>query len=216
MPSCLLKKLCRHGIPEELLSDRGTNFLSSLIQEICRMLDVKINMSGYHPQTDGLVEKFNSTLINMIAKSCDVRDRDWDIYLPYLLFAYQVSAQESTKESPFFLIYGRDARIPTDSVLTHVRSPYAVDVDDYKEDLLSGLSLAWELAQANIQKAQASQKRNYDRKCTEEVNLKAGDRVMIYMPAESQGKNWKLSRPFHGPYRVLKVTPTNVEVRQSC
>ncbi len=56
--------ICRHGIPEELLSDRGTNFLSTLIQEICQLLGVKkINTSGYHPQTDGLVEKFNSTLI---------------------------------------------------------------------------------------------------------------------------------------------------------
>ena len=62
--------VCRHGIPEELLSDRGTNFLSSLIQEICQVLSVKkINTSGYHPQTDGLIEKFNATLINMIAKS---------------------------------------------------------------------------------------------------------------------------------------------------
>ena len=89
----------------------------------------------------------------MIAKSCDVRDWDWDIYLPYLLFAYQVSAQESTRESPFFLMYGRDARIPTDSVLYHVQSPYAIDVEDYKEELLSGLTLAWKLARANIQKA---------------------------------------------------------------
>ena len=154
-----------------------------------------------------------STLINMIAKSCDVRDRDWDIYLPYLLFAYRVSAQESTREPPFFLMYGRDARIPTDSVLYHVRSSYAIDVEDYKEELLSGLTLAWKLARANIQKAQGTQKQNYDRKCTKDVNLKAGDRVMVFMPAESQGKNWKLSRQFHGLYRVLQVTPTNAEVR---
>ena len=65
--------VCRHGIPEELLSDHGANFLSTLIQEVCQLLGVeKINTSGYHPQTDGLVEKFNSTLISMIAKSCDV------------------------------------------------------------------------------------------------------------------------------------------------
>ena len=96
--------ICRHGIPEELLSDRGTNFLSSIIQEICLLLGVKkINTSGYHPQTDGLVEKFNSTLTNMIAKSCDICDRDWDDYLPCLLFAYRVSVQHSTNESPFFL-----------------------------------------------------------------------------------------------------------------
>ena len=61
--------VCRHGIPEELLSDRGANFLSTLVREVCKLLGVKkINTSGYHPQTDGLVEKFNSTLINMVAK----------------------------------------------------------------------------------------------------------------------------------------------------
>jgi transposase InsO family protein len=77
--------VCRHGTPEELLSDRGTNFLSSVIQEVCQLLNIKkINTSGYHPQTDGLVEKFNSTLIQMIAKSCTVSDRDWDNHLPYL------------------------------------------------------------------------------------------------------------------------------------
>lgn len=205
--------VCRHGLPEELLSDRGANFLSTLIQEICKVLGVKkINTSGYHPQTDGLVEKFNSTLTNMIAKSCDIRERDWDDHLPFVLFAYRVSAQESTKESPFFLTHGRDPRIPTETVLTFNRSPYAIDVDDYKADLCSSLSAAWKLAKANIKKAQVSQKSYYDRS-SKAVNLKPGDRVMVFMPAERQGKTWKLSRPFHGPYRVLNVTDTNVEAR---
>ena len=53
--------ICRHCVPEELLSDRGANFLSELIQGICDLLGMKkVNTSGYHPQTDGLVEKFNS------------------------------------------------------------------------------------------------------------------------------------------------------------
>lgn len=205
--------ICLHGIPEQLLSDRGSNFLSSLIQEICNQLGVKkVNTSGYHPQTDGLVEKFNSTLINMIAKSCSIQDRDWDEHLPFLLFAYRVSAQESTRESPFFLLYGRDARIPTATVLSHVRSPYLVDISDYKEDVMVGLSSAWQLAQENIKKGQFKQKKFYDQ-ASKVVDIRPGDRVMVYMPSEKQGKDWKLSRPFHGPYRVLKVTPTNVEVR---
>ncbi len=205
--------VCRHGIPEELLSDRGANFLSSLMQEICRLLGVKkINTSGYHPQTDGLVEKFNSTLINMMAKSCEVKDRDWDERLPYLLFAYRVSAQESTKESPFCLLYGRDPRIPTETVVSYVRSPYVVDLDEYKEEFLNHMSHAWKLALENIQKAQVTQKKSYDKKARE-VDLKVGERVMVLMPSETQGKNWKLARPFHGPYRVIKVTPSNAEVR---
>ena len=210
--------VCRHGIPEELLSDRGTNFLSSVIQEVCQLLNIKkINTSGYHPQTDGLVEKFNSTLIQMIAKSCTVSDRDWDTHLPishlpYLLFAYRVSAQASTRESPFFLVYGRDARLPTETVLSHVRSPYMVDVDDYKSDLLCSLSLAWKLAAENNQAAQNRQKKYYDR-LANEVELKVGDRVMVYMPSELQGDEHKLRRPYYGPYRVLNVTETNAEVR---
>ena len=205
--------ICRHGIPEELLSDRGANFLSNLVLELCKILGVKkINTSGYHPQTDGMVERFNSTLTSMIAKSCDIRDRDWDDHLPFLLFAYRASAQDSTKESPFFLLHGRDPRIPTETVLSFNRSPYAVDIEDYKVELCSSLSSAWKLAQGNIKRAQTTQKRCYDQSA-KKVSIKPGDRVMVHMPAEVQGKTWKLARPFHGPYRVLTVTDTNAEVR---
>ena len=69
--------VCRHGVPEELLSDRGANFLSEVIKGVCEILRVKkINTSGYQPQTDGLVEKFNSTLINIVAKCCTVKQHD--------------------------------------------------------------------------------------------------------------------------------------------
>ena len=204
--------VCRHGIPEQLLSDRGANFLSSLMQEVCKLLGVKkLNTSGYHPQTDGLVEKFNSTLINMIAKSSEQNPCDWDSKLPYVLFAYRTCAQESTRESPFFLVYGRDPRIPTSTVLSQQKSVYEVDIDDYKREAVLNLSQAWKLAQGNIKRAQEQQKKKYDRNA-KDVNLNIGDRVMVYMPSEMQGKNWKLARPFHGPYRVIAKTPNNVEV----
>ena len=199
--------VCRHGIPEELLSDRGANFLSNLIQEICQVLGVKkINTSGYHPQTDGLVEKFNATLISMIAKSTS-DGAEWDTRPPYVLFAYRASLQESTKESPFFLLYGRDPRVPTSTVLTYQRSPYTIDIDDYKSEMMTSLSQAWKLAQENINVAQKYQKTQYDKK-TRETNLKVGDRVMVLMPTEAKGEKRKLARPFHGPFRVLTVTPT--------
>ena len=210
--ACLLTEhvISRHGVPEELLSDRGTNFLSELIAEICKVLGMKkINTSGYHPQTDGLVEKFNPTLINMIAKSCEIHAHDWDEHLAHLLIAYRVSAQESTKESPFYLLYGRDPRIPTETALSHSTSPYNVDPDDYKVELMASLTNAWKVAKEHIVKAQQSQKHYYDRK-SKPTTLKVGDRVM---PAEVRGKNRKLVRPFHGPYRVLNLTPTNAEVR---
>ena len=100
---------CRHGAPQELLSDRGANFLSEIVLEVCKLLNMKkVNTSGYHPQTDGLVERFNCTLSHMIAKCAQKNGSDWDKNLPFLLFAYRATIQESTRESPFYLLYGRD------------------------------------------------------------------------------------------------------------
>ena len=205
--------ICRHGVPEELLSDRGTNFLSDLILELCSLLGMKkINTSGYHPQTDGLVEKFNSTLQSMIAKSTDPNGMEWDKRLPLLLFAYRSIVQESTKESPFFLVYGRDRRLPTGSLLEQSPVAYPVDAEDYRTELVSTLIKTRELALESIQKAQEKQRRFYDRQ-SRNPKFQVGDRVMVFMPSETIGKDRKLARPYHGPYRVINITPTNAEVQ---
>ena len=168
VPLFLEHIVCRHGIPEELLTDTGTKFLSNLIQEICQVLGLKkINMSGYHLQTDGLVEKFNAALINMLAKSTP-DGTDWDTRLPYMLFTYCASLQESTKESPFFLLYGRNTRVPTSTVLTYQRSPYTVGIDHYRSELIVHLSQAWKVAQDSIKVAQKHQKTQKDSKCESE------------------------------------------------
>ena len=126
-----------------------------------------------------------------------------------LLFTYRASLQESTKESPFFLLYGRDPCVPTSTVLTYQRSPYTVD---YKSEMMTNLNQAWKLAQENIKAAQKLQKTQYD-KNTRDGILKVGDRVMVLMPTEAKGEKRKLAWPFHGPFRVLTVTSTNAEVR---
>ena len=91
--------VCRHGVPSQLLSDRGAAFLSYLMTEICKLLDTdKLNTTVYHPQTNGLTERFNRTLTSMLAKKVEQSGRDWDQHLPYILFAYRASMQESVKE----------------------------------------------------------------------------------------------------------------------
>ena len=85
---------CRHGAPKELPSDRGANFLSEIVLEVCKLLNIKkVNTSGYHSQTDGLVERFNCTLSHMIAKCAEKNGSDWDKHLPFLLFAYHATIQ---------------------------------------------------------------------------------------------------------------------------
>ena len=205
--------ISRHGVPEYLLSDRGPNFLSNLVQQVCKLVGTsKINTSGYHPQCDGLVEKFNSTLINMLSKSVGKYGRDWDCHLPYLLFAYRVAIQDSTQASPFYLLYGREPRVPTETALSQPRTPYQVEFSDYCAELVANLSDAWALAHENIAKAQNKQKRQYDKRSLGH-QLKVGDRVMVYFPGQVKGKAWKFARPHCGPYKVLSLTPTNAEVQ---
>ena len=107
--------ICRHGCPRELLTDQGTHFVNELIDSMCNRIGVRHRLSTpYHPQTNGLVERFNRTLCEMLAKYTYQYQQDWDIFLPSALFAYRTMRQNTTRYEPFYLTYGRDAVLPID------------------------------------------------------------------------------------------------------
>ncbi|KAJ8369522.1 hypothetical protein SKAU_G00095500 [Synaphobranchus kaupii] len=100
------------GIPDEILTDQGTNFTSELMRLLQQQLGIKaIRTSPYHPQTDGLVEQFNQTLKNILRKFVGDTGKDWDKWLPFLL---REVPQASTEFSPFELIYGWHVQGPLD------------------------------------------------------------------------------------------------------
>jgi len=85
------------GCPESLLSDRGTNLLATVMQDVCKLMGIaKLNTTAYHPQCDGLVERMNRSLKAMLRKHCARFGRQWDAYLPGVLWAYRNMPHEST------------------------------------------------------------------------------------------------------------------------
>ena len=203
----------RHGVPSELLSNRGTAFLSKLMADVYELTGIhKLNTTAYHPQTDGLVERFHRTLTNMLAKVVDQSGDNWDAKLPYVLFAYRASVQESTAESPFYLLYGRDPKLPTDAMLSPPVRRSEVDLDDFKTMMTSHMAEAWELARSSVKKAQKRQKQWHDRQ-SKPAEFKPGDRVFIHMPGAKRGKAHKFARTFHGPYRVLELVENGILAR---
>ena len=109
--------VCRFGVPQELHSDQGSNFESEVFGEMCRILGVtKTRTTAYNPKSDGMVERFNITLVNMVAVLIDPkrRQRDWDGFLPYATFAYRCTPQDSTGESPNMMMLGREVSLPID------------------------------------------------------------------------------------------------------
>ncbi|KAK7484343.1 hypothetical protein BaRGS_00024468 [Batillaria attramentaria] len=109
----LVDMFSRLGIPEEILSDRGTQFISDCMEEVNRLLSIhRLTTTPYHPMCNGLVEKFNGTLKSMLKKLCAEQPRSWNRYINALLFAYREVPQDSTGFSPFELLYGRTVRGP--------------------------------------------------------------------------------------------------------
>lgn len=93
---CLVQFFSRMGFPREILTDRGTNFMSTLLKRVYQLLGIRsLRTTPYHPQTDGLTERFNKTLKQMLRKFVDSSGADWDLWLPYLLFAYREVPQAS-------------------------------------------------------------------------------------------------------------------------
>ena len=123
----------RHGAPRTLLSNRGQNFLSKLLKEICRLVNTEeVYTSSYHPQTDGLVEPPNGTLIQSLSVYVSSNQRDWDEHAQSILLAYRVSPSEETGDFLFFyfLLYRRAPRLLMDvsfatkrHITIHCRTP---------------------------------------------------------------------------------------------
>ncbi|GMF52601.1 unnamed protein product [Phytophthora fragariaefolia] len=105
--------VARHGVPSRLLSDNGTNFCSEVAKSFYQTLGIKkLFGAAYHPQTQGLVERFNGTLIGMLRMHVSEAQYDWDLYLSRVLFAYRTAYHETLGDSPFSSLYGRDLVLP--------------------------------------------------------------------------------------------------------
>ena len=181
------------GCPECLLSDRGTNLLANVMQDVCKLMGVtKLNTTAYHPQCDGLVEQMNRTLKAMLRKHTATFEKQWDTFLPGVLWAYRNMPHEATKEKPSFLLFGLDCKSPTEAALLPPEHPEPVNMEDYREQLIVSLSSARKLAASSIQAAQVRYKKYYDKKL-HPVKYQVGEWVLIRFPHEETGRQRKLS-----------------------
>ena len=206
---CIAELVWRHGVPSKLIHDRAAEFLSDVLQDTAAILGLKqLPTSGGHPQTDGLVERFNRTLKSMLVKLVEKNGKNWDKLLGPVLLAYRTSPHSSSGEILFFLMYGRDCRLPTglDTYVPRVSCP-TVETD-YGRSLFKELSRVRQMARQNILKPQSSQKSQYDRTASNDIKICEGDLVMLTVEPR-----FKLDCPFRGPYRVHTVTSTCAHIK---
>ena len=107
--------IARYGVPEQLHSDRGTQFESALFAELCATFGVdKTRTTAYRPQANGKCERFNRTLVAMLRRAVQRRPYDWESLLAPVLQSYRSTVSEATGFTPFRLAFGREMRLPID------------------------------------------------------------------------------------------------------
>ena len=203
--------IVHYGIPQKLHSDQGPQFESNIIQELCKLMGIsKTRTTPYHPMCNGLTEKFNSTLLKMLGTLENHQKQDWKSYVAPLVHAYNSMKQATTGQSPFFLMFGREPRLPIDLMFGTNNTTEKKNLQKYIESLKSKLQFSYNLAQESIRKSQRRQKQNYDLKVRGAV-IQSGDRVLVKRVA-FEGKH-KLSDKWEDePYIVHSQPNPDVPV----
>ena len=205
----LLRIFSHLSIPLEILTDRGTNFVSGFMKEVYNFLGIRhVKTSPYRPQSNGNLERFHNTLMQMVRKSL-TNKRDWDVYLPYFLFACREAPSSVTGYSPFELLYGRHAHRPLD-ILRQQWLPTkktSRNTSEWILDLREILSEMRDTAIANQEEAKDYYKQRHDAKARDRY-YPNGTKVLVFSPVVTGKCVEKLSDRWHGPYTILgKITP---------
>ena len=189
--------ITRYGCPESILTDQGPEFVNEMNLIMCKEFSIKRRLcSPYHPQTNGLTERCNQTLINVLTKYVNSQKNNWDKLIKWALMSYRANKQASTKYSPFFLLVGKQIRLPIENDIdpldnTH-ESEYGIEeeIDQRLQSLLQKES-ANANSKLNLQSAQNKQKEQYDAKHAS-LTYQVGDIVWYKNRRKSQRKGGKL------------------------
>ena len=198
----LIKVFSRHGPPEILHSDQGRNFESSILTQTLEAFGIhKSRTTAYHPQGDGMVERFNRSLLQLLRTYFD-KQEDWERYLPLVLYAYHTSIHSSTGVSPFLLTYGRNPSLAPFSKSTAFDSP------SYSAHLRAKLAELQDFVEANLAASASNQKHSYDNRASTPPSFQVGNPVWLSVPTAG-----KLDPKWEGEWTVKSVkSPVSIEI----
>ena len=107
--------IMKFGAADVIHTDQGSNFNSENMQDICHIFMIeKTRTTPYHPQGNGQVERFNRVIADTLSKHCAEKPQEWDVYLPYITFAYNTTVHRTIGATPYSMIFGREAQYPID------------------------------------------------------------------------------------------------------
>ncbi|KAG0735863.1 hypothetical protein G6F16_012384 [Rhizopus arrhizus] len=202
----LSKIFGEHGVARCILSDNGKPYSGTLVKTLAEHLNIKQKFApAYHPQSNGLVERFMATLRNLIVSFMDLNHHQntWDKHLNEFQLVYNSSIHDVTKFSPFTLVHGREPRLlasPDFGVKTISHQEYQHQTREY-------LSCALAVVQLENLHSQAKNAISFNEH-RQHPALSVGDTVLVDFPVHSNsasGRSNKLTRSWRGPFKVVTI-----------
>eukprot|EP00116_Pleurobrachia_bachei_P001453 sb/3461715/ len=197
-----------YGVPEMVLSDRGSNLHSAHITvELYKILGIKkVATTSYHPQCNGLAENFNKTIIVIIKKLVGEYPAQWSDKLSHAVFALNSSVNASTRFSPHELFFGRELRAPHDLLYSTTTTTHYASGAHLVSALYENIRDSYELVRLNAASAARRQKLAYDKKKGFHTVYKVGDKVLVWKPLPPTVTQYrKLKSKFSGPWTVERI-----------
>ncbi|CAF3904830.1 unnamed protein product [Rotaria sordida] len=189
--------ICKYGTPKCVLTDNGTHFTSNMMEHLLKRLGIThLYSTPYHPQTNGQIERFNSTMDAKIAALSNQCRSDWDDQLPFVIFNYNTSSHSTTKTIPFELMYGRSPVLPFDlqnPIVSLQQSPH------YTQNIRQYISHLTNNAKTNIIHAQRQYKSRYDTNRSNPT-YSINDLVLI----KNIRPRHKFDIRYEGPFRIIR------------
>ncbi|GBL63530.1 Transposon Ty3-I Gag-Pol polyprotein [Araneus ventricosus] len=176
-----------YGVPMILHSDQGTNFNSALFIELCKLLGIlKTRTTALHPESDGMVERFNRTILNHLSLFVSRNETDWDTHLPLFLLAYRCAEHEVTGLTPAEMLFGRTLRLLCDIIFGRPSETPSSPIE-YMKNLEARLESVHVFARERIKLASERMKTRYDSRATDH-HFKEGDLVWMYNPKRPESQ----------------------------
>ena len=205
----LTEVVARHGTPYRILSDRGANFMSDLMKAVARGLGIaKMATASYHPQANGQVERFNKVICDILSHYVSQGKTDWDVFLPFALYAYRSAVHAVTKMSPYFAMYGRVPRSPSDVELWV--EPEEGPVSEYVRQIRRYLRKSLVMIKERLAVSHEQQRKMLTKHNRKYQQFEIGQKVFVWTPAayrttdKSDAGKKKLARLWTGPYKVVR------------
>jgi hypothetical protein len=193
-----------YGIPTEIVTDQGSNFMSDVFKRICKLFKIeKVCTTAYHSESNGALERTHKTLANYLRCFCNTKLNNWDEWLPFASFTYNMTPHSVTKYTPYEILFGRIANIPGKLQ----RQPQTLyNFDDIVLEIKQKLQNCQQIARERLIKFKELQKQKVK---FNEYEFKENDLALLKIENRQ-----KLDPLWKGPYEIKRIQGSNAVIQE--